>query len=120
MWLTEADLQVVARVEGFCFFKTSHYGHTDRGTFLCRMDEEESDIGLSGGSFIIKDPPQMGAGGEVRPRSRPKPKVKSQTVAGIALPGLAEVLNKKNISTGDVVCGIDDLFTPVNLFQVFR
>lgn len=106
--MVQTEKQVVARDDGCCFFKMSQYSHTDRGTFLCRMDEEESDIGLSGGSFIIKDPPQIGVGGEVRPRSRPKPKVKSQTVAGIALPGLAEVLNKKNISTGDVVCGIDE------------
>ena len=67
------------------------------------MDKEETDVASSGGSFVIKDPPQTGAGGEVRPRTRPKPKVKSQTVAGIALPGLAEVLSKRNISKGHVV-----------------
>ena len=84
------------------------------------MDEEEIDVGLSGaGSFIIKDPPQTGAGSEVRPRSKPKLKVKSQTVAGIALPGLAEVLKTKNISMGNVVCGIGDLFSSVSLFLGF-
>lgn len=66
------------------------------------MDEEPSVV--SGGSFIIKDPPQMGAEGEVRPRTKPKPKIKSQTVSGIALPGLAEVLSKKKIAAEDKVC----------------
>ena len=67
------------------------------------MDEDETLVGLSGGNFIIKDPPQMDAGGEVKPRTRPKPKVKSQTVAGIALPGLAQALSKKNLHKDDVV-----------------
>ena len=66
------------------------------------MDEEPSVT--SGGSFIIKDPPQLGAEGEVRPRTKPKPKIKSQTVSGIALPGLAEVLIKKKIAAEDKVC----------------
>jgi len=66
------------------------------------MDEEPSVE--SGESFIIKDPPQMGAEGEVRPRTKPKPKIKSQTVSGIALPGLAEVLSKKKIAAEDKVC----------------
>ncbi|KAL9980202.1 hypothetical protein ACROYT_G008757 [Oculina patagonica] len=63
------------------------------------MDEEES-VAL-GGSFIIKDPPQMGAEGGVRPRTKPKPKMKSQTVSGISLPGLAEALSKKQIAAED-------------------
>lgn len=63
------------------------------------MDEEFSDA--AGGSFIFKDPPLMAAESEVRPRTKPKPKVKSQTVSGIALPGLAEVLNKKKITAED-------------------
>ena len=75
------------------------------------MDEEETGFALPGGSFIIKDPPQMGAGGEARPRTRTKPKVKSQTVAGIALPGLAEVLSKKNIVKDDVVSGFEPPFS---------
>lgn len=60
------------------------------------MDEEETEVGSSGGSFIIKNHPQLASGSELRPRTRPKHKMKSQTVAGIALPGLAEVLSKKN------------------------
>lgn len=67
------------------------------------MDEDETGVGLSGGNFIIKDPPQMRAGGEVKPRTKPKPKVKSQTVAGIALPGLAQALSKKNLHKDHVV-----------------
>ena len=70
--------------------------------FHFRMDEEFSDA--TGGSFIFKDPPLMAAESEVRPRTKPKPKVKSQTVSGIALPGLAEVLNKKKITAEDKVC----------------
>lgn len=67
------------------------------------MNEEETGVGLSGGSFIIKDPSQMGEGGELKPRAKPKPKVKSQTVAGIALPGLAQALSKKNVHKDDMV-----------------
>lgn len=70
--------------------------------FHFRMDEEFSDA--AGGSFIFKDPPLTAAESEVRPRTKPKPKVKSQTVSGIALPGLAEVLNKKKITAEDKVC----------------
>ena len=66
------------------------------------MDEEPSVA--SDGSFIFKNPPQMGVEGEVRPRTKPKPKTKSQTVSGIALPGLAEVLSKKKIAEEDKVC----------------
>lgn len=60
------------------------------------MDEDRSVT--SGGSFIIKNSPQSGAGDVVRPRTKPKPKVKSQTVSGIALPGLADALNKKQVA----------------------
>ena len=63
------------------------------------MDEDHSVA--SGGSFIIKDPPQEG--GEVRPRTKPKPKVKSQTVSGIALPGLADALSKKKVAAENKV-----------------
>ena len=70
--------------------------------FNFRMDEEPSVA--SGGVFIIKDPAQLSGTGEVRPRARPKPKIKSQTVSGIALPGLAEVLSKKKIAAEDKVC----------------
>ena len=70
-------------------------------TFPSRMDEEQGVA--SGGSFIIKDPPQMGAQGEVKPRTKPKPKIKSQTVSGIALPGLAEVLSKKQLAAENKV-----------------
>lgn len=66
------------------------------------MDEEQGVA--SGGSFIIKDPPKLGAEGEVRPRTKPKPKIKSQTVSGIALPGLADALSKKQIAAEDKVC----------------
>ena len=65
------------------------------------MDEDHSVA--SGGSFIIKDPPQVGSGGEVRPRTKPKPKVKSQTVSGIALPGLADALSKKKVAAENKV-----------------
>ena len=71
--------------------------------YYCRMDEEETEVGSSGGSFIIKNHPQLGSGSELRPRTRPKHKMKSQTVAGIALPGLAEVLSKKNAIKDNVV-----------------
>lgn len=68
------------------------------------MDEEETGAGLSGDSFIFKDRLQMEpSGDDVRPSRKPKPKVKSQTVSGIALPGLAEMLNKNNASKADVV-----------------
>ena len=70
--------------------------------FNFRMDEEPSVA--SDGVFIIKDPAQLSGTGEVRPRTRPKPKIKSQTVSGIALPGLAEVLSKKKIAAEDKVC----------------
>ena len=66
------------------------------------MDEEPCVA--SDESFIIKHPPRMGAEGEVRPRTKPKPKTKSQTVSGIALPGLAEVLSKKKSIAEDKVC----------------
>ena len=70
------------------------------------MDEEYSDA--SSRSFIFKDPPHFAAAeSEVRPRTKPKPKVKSQTVSGIALPGLAEVLSKKKITAEDKVCRIE-------------
>lgn len=70
--------------------------------FNFRMDEEPSVA--SGGFFIIKDPAQLGGKGEVRSRTKPKPKFKSQTVSGIALPGLAEVLSKRKIAAEDKVC----------------
>jgi len=66
------------------------------------MDEEPNVA--SGGFFTIKDPAQLSGTGEVRQRTRPKPKIKSQTVSGIALPGLAEVLSKKKIAAEDKVC----------------
>ena len=43
----------------------------------------------------MKNPPHSGVGEAVRPRTKPKPKVKSQTVSGIALPGLPDALKKK-------------------------
>ena len=43
----------------------------------------------------MKNPPHSGVGEAVRPRTKPKPKVKSQTVSGIALPGLADASRRK-------------------------
>lgn len=75
------------------------------------MDEEETGAGLAGVIFIFKDRPQVEpSGDDVRPSRKPKPKVKSQTVAGIALPGLAEMLNKNNASKADVVSAAFFLF----------
>ena len=65
------------------------------------MEEDRSVT--SGGGFIIKNPPQWDVGGAVRPRTKPKPKVKSKTVSGIALPGLADALIKKQIATENKV-----------------
>ena len=39
----------------------------------------------------------------MRPRTKPKPKVKSQTVSGIALPGLADALKKKKVAAKNKV-----------------
>ena len=71
------------------------------------MDEEGTGTGLSGVIFIFKDRPQAEpSDDDVRPPRKPKPKVKSQTVAGIALPGLAEMLNKNNANKADVVSAV--------------
>lgn len=67
------------------------------------MDEEGTGTGLSGVILIFKDRLQVeSSDDDVRPPRKPKPKVKSQTVAGIALPGLAEMLNKNNANKADV------------------
>ena len=50
-----------------------------------------------------KEPASFGVGEAVRPRTKPKPKVKSQTVSGIALPGLADALKKKKVAAENKV-----------------
>lgn len=65
------------------------------------MNEDRSVT--PGGGFIIKNPPQWDVGEAVRPRTKPKPKVKSQTVSGIALPGLADALKKKKVAAENKV-----------------
>ena len=61
-------------------------------------------MGLSGESFIFKEPPKMPAGNDgIKQRSKPKHKKKSHTVSGIVLPGLAETLKTRNSSSRDVV-----------------
>ena len=50
-----------------------------------------------------KEPVSFGVGEAVRPRTKPKPKVKSQTVSGIALPGLADALKKKKVAAKNKV-----------------
>lgn len=65
--------------------------------------DEDTGMGLSGESFIFKEPPKMPAGNDgIKQRSKPKHKKKSHTVSGIVLPGLAETLKTRNSSTRDV------------------
>ncbi|RMX42848.1 hypothetical protein pdam_00005093, partial [Pocillopora damicornis] len=82
---SEVDLSVVVPS------RSGTYSH-----FNFRMEEDHSVT--PGGGFIIKNPPQWDVGEAVRPRTKPKPKVKSKTVSGIALPGLADALIKKQIA----------------------
>ncbi|XP_027047872.1 uncharacterized protein LOC113675478 [Pocillopora damicornis] len=103
---SEVDLSVVVPVrDPLVCFRESHYYiqywicKSRSGTyshFNFRMEEDHSVT--PGGGFIIKNPPQWDVGEAVRPRTKPKPKVKSKTVSGIALPGLADALIKKQIA----------------------
>ena len=72
------------------------------------MEEDRSVT--PGGGFIIKNPPQWDVGEAVRPRTKPKPKVKSKTVSGIALPGLADALIKKQIAAENKVGPLEKKF----------
>ena len=62
------------------------------------MDEGEGVKSLPlQGNFVIKDLPQWSDSEGPKPRTKPKHRVKSKTVSGIALPGLADELNRKRM-----------------------